>query len=181
MSTQISLEKFEEIYSRTYKNTLKYILLHCQNLDDVNDIIQDTYVELYKNVKRKKEIVLENEQSFIIGIANHIISKHYRIKYKDKNNISIFEKDDEEMQINSNQDLEMQFITKNNIEKIWKYINKKDVTVAKVFYLYYGLDMKIIDIAEELKITQSATKNYIYRTVKELRSIFDKECDENAE
>lgn len=55
MSTQISLEKFEEIYSRTYKNTLKYILLHCQNLDDVNDIIQDTYVELYKNVKRKKK------------------------------------------------------------------------------------------------------------------------------
>ena len=74
----------------------------------------------------------------------------------------------------------MQFITKENVKKVWEYVNKKDAKIAKVFYLYYGLDMKIVDIAEALEITQSATKNYIYRTIRELRSIFDKECDEDA-
>lgn len=179
MSTQISLEKFEEIYNKTYKTTLKYIVLHCSNLEDVNDIIQDTYVELYNNIKRKKQIILENEQGFIIGIANHIIKKYYRKIYKNKNDISILN-DNEEIEINSEQDLEMQFITKENVEKVWEYVNKKDAKIAKVFYLYYGLDMKIVDIAEALEITQSATKNYIYRTIRELRSIFDKECDEDA-
>ena len=159
MSTQISLEKFEEIYNKTYKTTLKYIVLHCSNLEDVNDIIQDTYVELYNNIKRKKQIILENEQGFIIGIANHIIKKYYRKIYKNKNDISIL---------------------KENVEKVWEYVNKKDAKIAKVFYLYYGLDMKIVDIAEALEITQSATKNYIYRTIRELRSIFGKECDEDA-
>lgn len=38
-----SLNKFNEIYSNTYKNTLRYVLLHCNNLDDVSDIVQDTY------------------------------------------------------------------------------------------------------------------------------------------
>ena len=60
MSTQISLEKFEEIYNKTYKTTLKYIVLHCSNLEDVNDIIQDTYVELYNNIKRKKQCLQFN-------------------------------------------------------------------------------------------------------------------------
>lgn len=80
MSTQISLENFEEIYNRTYKNTLKYILLHCNNLDDVNDIIQDTYVEFYKELKKRKFFELKEEQRFIIGISKNVLKKYYRLK-----------------------------------------------------------------------------------------------------
>ena len=56
MSAQISLENFEEIYKATYNSTLKYIICKCSNIEDVNDLLQDTYVELYKILKRKKEI-----------------------------------------------------------------------------------------------------------------------------
>ena len=53
MSAQISLENFEEIYKATYNSTLKYIICKCSNIEDVNDLLQDTYVELYKILKRK--------------------------------------------------------------------------------------------------------------------------------
>ena len=39
--------------------------------------------------------------------------------------------------------------------------------------------MKISDISKELKITESATKNYIYRTIKELKNKL-KESEKNA-
>lgn len=48
MSTQLSLENFEKIYDDTYNDTLKYILCKCSNIDDINDLLQETYVELYK-------------------------------------------------------------------------------------------------------------------------------------
>ena len=50
----ISLENFEEIYNSTYERTLRYIVCKCSNIDDVNDLVQDTYVELY-NILEKKE------------------------------------------------------------------------------------------------------------------------------
>ena len=45
MINQINLEKFEELYNQTYQKLLKYIVCHCSNIDDVNDIIQETYLE----------------------------------------------------------------------------------------------------------------------------------------
>ena len=178
MGTQISLKNFEEIYNRTYKNTLKYIILHCNNLDDVNDLIQDTYIEFYKKVKNNKVLEVEEEQGLIIGISKNILKKYYRSKYQDKNNIIFFE--NEEVQIEADIDIELQFIDKENVAEIWEFLKKKDIKIAKIFYLYYGLDMKLTDIAKEMRLTESAVKNYIYRTIRELKNNKQKESDKNA-
>lgn len=173
----MSIENFEKIYNKTYKDVLKYIIAHCSNLEDVNDIVQDTYVSLYKTLKKNKSIELENDQAFIKGIAKNVLKRYYRFKYKEKNNIEIFE--NEELQLEANIDIELEFITKDNVLHIWQTLNNKDLRIAKIFYLYYGLDMKITDIAKELNLTESATKNYIYRTIKELKNSM-KESEKNA-
>ena len=36
----MNLLDFENIYQRTYDNTLKSIVIKCNNIDDINDIIQ---------------------------------------------------------------------------------------------------------------------------------------------
>ena len=54
MSTQLTLKDFESIYEETYNRTLKYIVCKCSNIEDVNDLIQDTYTELYIMLKKKK-------------------------------------------------------------------------------------------------------------------------------
>ena len=82
MSAQISLENLEEIYKATYNSTLKYIICKCSNIEDVNDLLQDTYVELYKILKRKKYILLENQSNFVIGIAKKKIQRHYGLLYR---------------------------------------------------------------------------------------------------
>ena len=51
MSTQKILKEFEIIYKNTYNKILKYVICKCSNLDDVNDIIQETYIEFYKKLK----------------------------------------------------------------------------------------------------------------------------------
>lgn len=167
MDKLMLLKEFEEIYKQTYKQTLKYIICKCNNLEDVNDIIQDTYVELYKNLKKEKELDIDNINAYIIGISKNIVKKYYKNKREKTSIIEL--PTNEDIEIRDIFDLEEQIITKMNVEKIWEFIKNKNVIVAKIFYLYYSLDMKIIDISAELNLTQSNIKNYIYRTLKEIK------------
>lgn len=181
MSTQLSLENFEEIYNSTYNHTLKYIICKCSNIEDVNDLIQETYVELYKKLKRKKYIVLENYQNFIIGIAKKKIQRHYGIMYKLKVQ-SIWNEQDEEYELNipANIDIEADAIIKLNAEMVWKYIKKKDIKVIRIFYLYYCLELKISQIAQELAMSESNVKNILYRTIKDIKKNIKIEGDMNV-
>lgn len=176
MKKQALLDKFDEIYNKTYKNTLKYVLLHCNDLDDVSDIIQDTYFDFYKYLARNKvKNKIIDIDNYIIGISKNILKKYYHQKSKNFSIISI-SKDEEPITLtNPNIDLELQFITKENSRNIWEYIKNKDIKIAKIFYCYYYLDMKIIEIAIEMQLNESSVKNYIYRTIKELQNKFKKE------
>ena len=84
------------------------------------------------------------------------------------------------MIIESDSNLELQFISEENVQEVWKYIKEKDTKIAKIFYCYYHLNMKIYEIALEMKLNESTVKNYLYRTKKELQQIFLKEDYENA-
>lgn len=63
---------------------------------------------------------------------------------------------------------------------ICKYIKKKDIKVIKVFYLYYCLELKISQIAEELTISESNVKNILYRTIKDIKENIKIEGDMNV-
>lgn len=91
MSTQKILKEFEEVYENTYHTLLKYIICKCSNLDDVNDIIQETYTEFYKLLKKNHKI--DNKQAYIIGIARNTIKKYITCKSK-INTVSIFQQEE---------------------------------------------------------------------------------------
>lgn len=97
MSTLITQNNFEDINKKTYNDVLKMIICKCQNLDDVNELLQDTYVELYQTLKAKKSIKVSDEKAYIIGIAKNIVKKYYRNQYKEKSNMIYFSKDREEI------------------------------------------------------------------------------------
>ncbi len=168
----MNLLDFENIYQRTYDNTLKFIVIKCNNIDDINDIIQDTYIELYHKLQRKN-IDVENEKNYIVGIAKNIIKRHYRKVKNESNEISINEY--ENMEVSDDIDIEDNFITQENAKEVWNYIENKDIITTKVFYLYYILDYKIEEIAEEMNLNLSNVKSRIYRNIKEMKKIFGKE------
>ena len=172
--------KFEEIYQSTYKRTLKYIICKGTNIEDVNDLIQETYVELYQNLK-KRNLKIENMEAYIIGIAHNRIRKYYGKKQRNKVISIPFNEEisENEKELQSDINLERDIVTKENVQKVWDYLKNKNRIIAKIFYLYYGMDCKISDIARELEMTESNVKNNLYRTLKELKKIFGKEGKES--
>ena len=75
-------------------------------------------------------------------------------------------------------DIETDFITKNNIESIWKYIKTEDKNIAKIFYMHFMLDMTLKEIAEQLEQNESTVKSNLYRTMKKLKKNFGGETIE---
>ena len=69
-------------------------------------------------------------------------------------------------------DIELEFITKDNIDSIWKYIKSINVDVAQIFYMYYVLDMTLNQISKELNINESTVKSNLYRMIKRVKEVF---------
>ena len=179
MSIRIKREDFEKIYEKTYNGVLKFAVVKCNNIEDINDIIQDTYLELLKIVKKKKILEIENINNYIFGIENNIVKRHGYKKKKD--NVVLFYNDENNLNKNleDNFDLEANIINKNNVEKVWDYLRKKDLVTTKVFYLYFALGLKIPEISKELEIGESNIKSRIYRTLKEIKKYLGKDVINN--
>lgn len=164
MINHSTLNKFEKLYNDSYSTISKYVVCNCSNIEDVQDIIQNIYLEVYKKIDK-----IDNT-SYILGIAKHKIKDYYRFSYKRKN-ISLFEtKDDMNLIDNIPNDIniEKSYLNKYDVEQVWNYLKRKNITIARIFYLYYYLDFSIKEIAKELNITESNVKNHLYRTLKEL-------------
>jgi len=176
MSTQKPQNSFEAIYKDTYNDVLKFVIFKCHNLDDVNDIVQETYIELFKMMNKQD---IEDAKSYIIGIAKNKLKKHYSVINKIKTIFISSSIDDEEISniAQSNFNLENHVFTKITKEEIWHYLRNKNPLIAKIFYLYYGEDITIKEIAKELKLNESTVKNHLYRTLKELNKLFGKDND----
>ena len=180
MGTQIQEKDFEQIYRQTYNMLIRYIVVKCNNIDDINDILQETYIELLKKIRKQKNLETENINNFIYGIANNIIKRHFHKKKLEKI-VYLYSNDEEDtpLDIEDTFDLEQDFITKENVDRVWQYINTKDLLTTKVIYLYFILGLKISDVANELNISESNAKNKIYRTLKELKVNLGKDVGEN--
>ncbi len=175
MASQLNLYKFNDIYDKTYSDILKYVIIKCHNIDDTKDIMQEIYLELW-NILNKKELLDINIKSYLIGIANHKIKKHYTLLQKIKT-VSLFEKNDKDIELidTLEDDLDMNhiIIEQDNWDTIWKYIKKKkNQDIPKVFYLYYVWDCTIKEIANLLNVKESYVKHLIYRTLRELQDHF---------
>lgn len=174
--TSSIVDKFNKIYNDTYKDVVKYVVCRCKRIDDVSDIVQNIYLEVLKSLNNK-----DINKSYIIGISNHKIKDYYRFRYRkkeisieeqDQNNITLYEK------IPSNIDIVNNYITNNDIDKVWAYLNKKSIIISRIFYLYYYMGYKIKEISQILNISEINVKHYLYRTLNELNTYLGGDTNE---
>ena len=157
-------EQFKKIYDETYNNILRYIIIKTSNINEVNDIIQETYLELW-NILKRRVLREENLNSFMIGIANNKIKKHYtflkKLKFLIKDSSDKDIEDIKEEKIS----LEELNIKKEEWDSVWEYLKtRKNQDIPKIYYLYYVEGINIKEIALVLKVMESYVKNLLYRT-----------------
>jgi len=176
--TDIAL-RFEEIYRTTNKAILTYITVKCGRVSDVNDLFQDTYLELYQILQKSGPEYVTNEKALALKIAKLKISKYYTLKEKLKNFISAIDVqgDGKEEDLTENEAdpflLEEYVINQVLLDSIRQFIQEKPEDIKKIFYLYYDVGLKISEIASVLAISESSVKNKLYRTIRQLKNIVE--------
>ena len=71
---------FTEICEKYYKDIFKYLVFTLKNEDAANDVIQDTFVVVYKNIK--KIYNHENQGGYIFRTAQNIAKNYKKELYK---------------------------------------------------------------------------------------------------
>lgn len=177
MIDQSNVERFNEIYKNTYHSTMRFIICKCPNINDANDILQETYLEVYK-LLIKKDITNINLEIYVIKIASYKIKKHYsllqRLRYtnliskcSNENNVIDY--------IQDAMDIEEIISNESLCEEIWKFIKNKNGLIQKIFYLRFSLELSIKEMALELGVSESCIKNNLYRTMREIKTCFGKD------
>lgn len=178
MTSQETLKTFDKLYDETYDDVLKYVVCKCSNIDDVKDIVQNIYLDVYKKLL-KNEIITK---PYIIGISKHKVNDYYRFNYKHKL-ISFFQNKEDIDYIDNipdDIDIEKSIINTYDTELVWQYLKNKKVIVFKIFYLYFKLELTIKEVSKYLDVTESNVKYYLYKTLKELNTYLEGEGDKNV-
>ncbi len=169
---------FNNIYDKTYKKLLLYVLKRCSNIEDVSDILQEIYAEVYLTINKKGIDYIKNYDAFVIKIAKTKIFKHYKFIEKIKNFIPIFSLNNKDDKITffdlkiEDYSIEDDIINNTLVEEISNYIKRKPIDIQRIFYLYYYFEMTISEISKQLSIKESTVKSKLYRTLKDIRRLY---------
>ena len=169
-----SKKLFEAVYGNTKKTVYDHIAAKCFSLSNIDDIFQNTYVEVFKALERLSEPP-PNEEAFVMLIANRQLAKYYSAVRRLKERIvSISERSRPEEPVDSF-DLEDSLITRSTLEEIRELIESKPLLTRKAFFLHYRRDLTIAQTAQLLGISEEQVKGRIYRTLEQIRRKYSKE------
>lgn len=160
------------VYNETYDDVFRYILSKCRNTDDIGDLIQNTYLNFYKALTKKTNII--DYKKYLIRIARNEVFRHYGVLKAAQNYIPIFSLDGDDEFYILKEDLkeEHNFDEKILCDSIWELIKTKDILTFKIFILYFKNDLKIKEISKTLNVSESTVKNKLYRTMKQINKEF---------
>lgn len=173
---------FNKIYDSTTQAALAFITAKCGNMEDVSDILQETYMEVYSTLCNKGSDFIDNDEAFVINIAKRKIYKHYTNiqRAKEDLSLSVITNDNGEINLDlqpDEMDIEDSLCTNELVEEIWKIINKKPQDIQRIFFLRFSLDLSIKEISELMEIKESQIKNKLYRTINEIRQLYKEKGD----
>jgi len=177
MSEVNIVSRFNEIYDSTHKSILTFITARCGNTADINDIFQDTYMELYQILSKHGANHVIDGKAYIFRIAKRKLAQNYSLLKKLRNIIpmGIITDNNEEIELSDAEAnsfiMENSVINEIMLENARKYINQKPADIKKVFYLFYDVGITIPEIARELSMSESNVKHKLYRTIKELQNL----------
>lgn len=143
-------EQFERIFEKYNRDIFRLIFSYTLNIADTKDILQDTFMKYYKNIN-KINCNDEETKKWLMKVSINNIKNYKRNNWHKK---VVIIKDENYPSINSNQNLNVEFI---------EMLNKLNEKYRVPIYLFYYSGYKIDEIAKILSISESAVKMRLNR------------------
>lgn len=159
---------FDELCKKYYNDVYKYLVFTLKNIDIANDAIQDTFVVVYKNIK--KVYNHPNPGGYVFRTAQNIARNHKKEIYKRIVNEIYIDDDiiklsDYKSEISSIIDTEI-----NEYDYITEVIDSLNSNDKKLYNMYYVEHKQMKEIAQELDIEYAALRMKYVRLRKKIKA-----------
>ncbi len=169
---------FEQIYRLTYDKVAFYVLSKCGKVPEAEEILQETYAELYKVLADKGASYITMPEGFVMQLAKSKVFRYYSEMEQQRTYVFVEttgtpgEQDAQaSMQEAVSENWEDALIDKLTAEEVMAYLEEKDELTREIFYQHYFQDKTLQEIAKSCGLKESAVKMRLYRTLQELRSM----------
>lgn len=163
---------FNDLYQRMKDEILIYIIAKCGKTEDIDDIFQETFLEVAKLIKKKGIAYFHQPEAIVMTIAKRKIYQHYNIRQKlgiDKFRYKRLEDVEEELTDFGDFTIEDAMVRAEMLKQVKEILRKQDLLTEKIFYLRFYMEASIEKTAEILGISEANVKNRLYRTLKILK------------
>lgn len=169
---------FEEVYEKTKRSVTLYLISKCKGFDDINDVLQEVYMEYFRTIQKKGIEYVDDEESFLIALCKRKLASYYSFWDRIANRASLDvialselkdHMDHEEQWF----DMEDDFYRKEMLQDVQEILRQQPDCVQKIFYLYYTMDLTVSEIAELLRMKPQTVKNKLFRTRKYIRKLLE--------
>lgn len=158
-------EAFEFIYNATAPKIMTLCKRYASNSDEAKDILQETYIKIYQNLKRFD--VNSNFEAWAKRIAINTAIDHYRKNIK--NTISLNEEIEQiEEEVFVSKDL-----LKYDVNIVLSAIQKLPDGYRLILNLYVLENKTHKEIAELLNINESTSRSQLTKARQTLKSMFN--------
>lgn len=169
----------ESLWENIHGKLTGFVSKHIKSKDDVNDIIQDTFIKVKTNIDALKNPA--KVESWIFQIARNIINDHFRELKKSLKDDTISDDVTIDPVAFADEDIRIKIQTQEFSEYAGFVISELPEKYRIAVHLadIEGLSMK--EVAEELNISISAAKSRVQRGRKMIKEIILKCCAVNAD
>ena len=144
---------FDEIFEQYFDKVYYKVLGIVKNSDDAEDISQEVFISVYKNLKKFK-----GESSIYTWIYRIAINKTYDFLKKNKTMLEINE---EILSLEYNIDMDRDMILAEKLKKI--SMQEREFVILKDLYGY-----KLKEIAEMKDMNLSTVKSIYYKAIRDM-------------
>ena len=154
------MQKIEKIYKEYYEIVYKYLFGLTRNKDLSEDLAQETFVKMIKHIDKfegKSKL-----SSWLCEIAKNLWIDYIR---KNKRQVQIVknEDDNKEIEIQSYENIENEYIEKEEKDKVKEKIDSLDEVYKKVINLRINGELSFKEIGEILGKTENWARVTFYR------------------
>lgn len=169
---------FSRIYETTYRKTAAYLTARCRSLLDVEDLLQETYLTVYRILADRGEEVFENEEAYVLCVAKSRLVDWYRKSGKTLSTINGKELEEGEGWLNVVPDggssPEELAEYKEAAAAVQSFVAGKDQMLQQAFYLHYSFGLSFPEIGRLQNRNESSVRSSVFRLTQELRDRFER-------
>lgn len=162
---------FDEIYRFAY-----FRLSNDKELAE--DIASHTFLKAWNHIQNNNISDYKTLKSLFYRVARNLIIDFYRVNNKNKENISIDESDENNQNFeltDEKENLQKRIEIKDDFENICQSMNKLKSDYKEILTLRYINELSISEIAELLQKSKGNIRVLIFRAIKALKNIVQKE------